>query len=86
MISTLQEEKVNDGLHLVKSNSMGSIFVSATMDKPDVTTIIRSVAIILRSQMIEVSQTKSTSKVSQVLSQPMKRYFNRTWNSLTKTY
>ena len=54
-----QEEMVNDGQHLIKSNSVGSIFVSATMDKPDVTTIIRSVAIILRSQMIEVSSSTS---------------------------
>ena len=52
-----------DELHLVKSNSMGSIFVSTTMEKPDATTIIRSVATILRSQMVEVSKMKKSASV-----------------------
>lgn len=40
---------------LRKSSSMGSLYISTTICKPQVDSIINSVATILHSQMIEVS-------------------------------
>ena len=43
---------------LRKSSSMGSLYISTTITKPCVDSIINSVATILHSQMLEVSSVK----------------------------
>ena len=52
------EQGRNAGEHheLRKSSSMGSLYISTTITKPCVDSIINSVATIIHSQMIEVSQ------------------------------